>query len=88
MVCEPEDILGPFFGEKLAHFAQNGKKENFLLETKEKIVYASLSLQPKHIGQIARETNLPLPELTCLLLEMEMKHYIKQTAKNFYIYGL
>lgn len=85
MVCEPEDILLSFSSRKIASTDKRGKKENIFLETKEKIVYASLGLQPKHIGQIAEDTGLSLSELACLLLELEIKHYIKQTAKNYYI---
>ncbi len=85
MVCEPEDILLSFSSQKTAVSDKRGKKENIFLETKEKIVYASLSLQPKHIGQIAEDTGFPLSELAYLLLELEIKHYIKQTAKNYYI---
>lgn len=85
MACEPEDILLSFPSQKTAVSGKRGKKENIFLETKEKIVYASLSLQPKHIGRIAEDTGFPLSELAYLLLELEIKHYIKQTAKNYYI---
>lgn len=87
-VCEPEDILQIMLRKMPVSFCQNKKNQNFVLETKEKIVYANLSLQPKHIHQLSEETDIPLPELSCLLLEMEMKQYIKQTTKNFYIYRL
>lgn len=85
MVCEPEDILLSLSWQKAAKFDKSGKKENIFLETKEKIVYASLGLQPKHMEQLAEETGFSVPELACLLLEMELKHYIKQTTKNYYI---
>lgn len=85
MVCGPEDILLSFSSQKTMVSGKREKKENIFLETKEKIVYASLSLQPKHIGQIAEDTGIPLSELAYLLLELEIRHYIKQTAKNYYI---
>lgn len=83
LVSEPEDIILDF-AERL-NYKTKMKNEQVLLETKEKIVYASLSLQPKHVGQIAQETGLGLPELSCVLFQLEMKHYVKQSIKNFYI---
>ena len=56
-------------------------------ETKEKMVYACLGLQLKHIEQIYVETGIAMSELTSLLFNMEMKHYIKQPLKNYYIIG-
>lgn len=95
LVREPEDILQGFrsnfkcFKDKIA--LENSileKNKNLLLETKEKIVYACLGLQQKHIEQIYVETGISMSELTSLLFNMEMKHYIKQPLKNYYmIYG-
>ena len=92
LVRSADDILQYFKGKYVNFFAGNGgklliseKKQNLLLETNEKIVYACLSLHPKHIEQICTETGIDLPELTCLLFEMEMKHYIKQPLKNYYM---
>lgn len=86
LVCEPEDIMIEFANQ--LKFCSKNKKEQVLLETDEKIVYANLSLQPKHVEQIALETGFELPELTCVLFNLEMKHYIKQPNKNFYIKNL
>ena len=92
LVKEPEDILREF----RSNFQCSDKKmenkktileknKNLLLETKEKIVYACLGLQLKHIEQIYVETGISMSELTSLLFDMEMKHYIKQPLKNYYI---
>ena len=42
-------------------------------------------LRPKHIEELQTETEMDLPELTSLLFDMEMKHYIKQPLKNYFI---
>lgn len=92
LVREPEDILHGF-SEKFGIFAPKSGKENknfekntkLLLASREKIVYACLSLRPKHIEELQEETGLSLPELTSLLFDMEMKHYIKQPLKNYFI---
>lgn len=89
LVREPEDILQGF-SEKYAGFFAGNKKENknfekIILASREKIVYACLSLRPKHMEELMEETGISLPELTNLLFDMEMKHYIKQPLKNYFI---
>jgi len=89
LVREPEDILHGF-SEKFAAFFMNNQMKNrrsekILLASREKIVYACLSLRPKHIEELQTETGMEFPELTGLLFDMEMKHYIKQPLKNYYI---
>ena len=92
LVREPEDILMDFkdkIGKKVgSHMKKTPeiqKKPNLLLETEEKIVYACLSLHPKHVEQICSETGFSVSELTSLLFQMELKHYIKQPVKNYYM---
>ena len=92
LVKEPEDILHEFRSnfnclDKKMESEKTilQKNKNLLLETKEKIVYACLGLQLKHIEQIYVETGISMSELTSLLFDMEMKHYIKQPLKNYYI---
>lgn len=89
LVREPEDLLHGF-SEKFKNFVlkqENGNKnfEKILLASREKIVYACLSLRPKHMEELMEETGISLPELTSLLFDMEMKHYIKQPLKNYFI---
>jgi len=61
------------------------KKPKFLLASQEKIVYACLSLRPKHIEELQEETGISFPELSGLLFDLEVKHYIKQPLKNYFI---
>lgn len=89
LVREPEDILQGF-SEKYAGFFTGNKVKNrnfekIMLASREKIVYACLSLRPKHIEELMEETGISLPELTNLLFDMEMKQYIKQPLKNYFI---
>ncbi|MDF2590140.1 MAG: hypothetical protein K0S41_3981 [Anaerocolumna sp.] len=85
LVTEPKDILEDF-NLNYENNANEVKKIDKLLETKEKIVYANLSLLPKHMNEIAGETKLSIIELTEILLNLELKNYIKQTRKNYYSY--
>lgn len=63
------------------------KKENILNELayNEKIVYSCLSLDAKHIDCIINETKLPVSELLSILFSLELKGYIKQIIKGYYI---
>jgi len=89
LVREPEDILHGF-SEKFSGFVskkiiKNHCFEKNILASREKIVYACLSLRPKHIEELQEETGISLPELTGLLFDMEIKQYIKQPLKNYFI---
>ncbi|QHQ62065.1 DNA-protecting protein DprA [Anaerocolumna sedimenticola] len=85
MVTGPEDILDDY-GIIYKNCKNQMKKIDKLLETKEKIVYACLSFFPKHMNEIAGETNLSIMELTEILVNLELKNYIKQIRKNYYVY--
>ncbi|MCI9148606.1 MAG: DNA-protecting protein DprA [Hungatella sp.] len=83
IVTCPDDIL-EFFGiyrdQKLIVHEKN---ENGLAK-KEKMVYSCLDLQPKFIDRIVEECGLSLGECLTLLLELEMRGYIVQTAGHYY----
>jgi DNA processing protein len=84
LVTAPRDILE----ELLPNYKEttlNLKKNNKLLELEEKIVYASLCLEPKHIEDIALRTGLPMDLLMERLLRLELKGYVRQTMKNYYV---
>ncbi|MBH1941977.1 DNA-protecting protein DprA [Mobilitalea sibirica] len=84
LVTTPKDILEDFipnYGQKVVE----SKKNNKLLETKGKIVYACLSLEPKHIEEIALETNLPLDALMEQLVLLELQGFVRQAMKNYYV---
>lgn len=84
LVTEPKDILEDFF-LNYEKFEMDTKKNDKLLETHEKMVYDSLSFYPKHMNEIAGETNFCIYELSEILLSLELKNYIKQVRKNYYV---
>ena len=61
------------------------KKNINLLETLGKIVYASLSLEPKHFDEIAKLTKLTMDLLMEQLLLPELRGFARQTMKNYYV---
>ncbi len=85
LVTSPKDIIEDFSVNYVNTQKDNEKIDN-LLETNEKIVYASLSLQGKHINEIACETNISIIELTNILINLEIKNYIKEIRNNYYVY--
>jgi DNA protecting protein dprA len=83
LVNEAKDILEDFDFPIL-----NTKQEclqNLILESHEKIVYATLCLTPKHISEILSETGLDEGELFKVLLELEFKGYVRRTSFEYYI---
>jgi DNA processing protein len=85
LVSSPKDIVEDF-SVNYAYSLKENKKIDNLLETNEKIVYACLSLQGKHINEIANETNINIIELTNILINLEIKNYIKEIRNNYYVY--
>jgi DNA processing protein len=84
LVTSPKDILEdifPNYKQRIHDF----KKNNKFLELEEKIVYASLCLEPKHIEEIALQTGMTIDVLVERLLALELKGYIKQRMRNYYI---
>ncbi len=60
------------------------EKNNFLLEDAEKIVYAYLRLEPKHIDEILLSVDFSLPELMKILFSLEAKGIVYSPAGNYY----
>lgn len=84
-VTESADILT----ELLKHYPQASnmkklEKNNFLLEDAEKIVYAYLRLEPRHIEELLVSVDYPLPELMKILFSLEAKGVVYSPAGNYY----
>lgn len=84
LVTNTYDILEDF-NIICENYNKEMKKNNKLLETREKMVYACVSFIPKHINDIAYEADIGIGELASILLSLEFKNYIKQIRKNYYI---
>lgn len=84
LVQSPQDVLEDY-GIIMVDDSGIYKKNNNSLESNEKIVYASLSFIAKHMEEIILETNLKPEKLSEILLNLQLKGYIKQTHGNYYI---
>lgn len=85
MVSGSADILA----ELLQHYPEALKrkkieKNNFLLEDAEKIVYAYLRLEPRHLEELLLLVDYPLPKLMKILFSLEAKGIVYSPAGNYY----
>lgn len=55
------------------------------LESEEKLVYTCLDLYPKSLETMAQETGLSVTRLLTVVFELEMKGYIQEISKNYYV---
>lgn len=78
MLLEELGISGGIFQEKNTE----AKK---MLESLEDMVYSSVVLYPRNIGQIMDESGLSAQEVLETLVSLEIKGYIKEVSKNYYI---
>lgn len=84
ILLSPEDLmeeLGIFHKDKLEKMTEN----KIALESPKNIVYSCLDFQPKSLNQILNMTGLEVPVLVDILIELELRGYIKEISKNFYV---
>lgn len=88
LVTNPSDILQYYETNGLLlrrKRTKNLSKIKVSLESEEKMVYASLSLEPKEVNQIAKETALPAAMLMKQLFSLQKRGLVKEIGKNNYI---
>lgn len=56
-----------------------------MLEREENMVYSSLGLYPKSVDQLIQEVQLSASEMIRILTGLEIKGFIQQISKNYYI---
>lgn len=68
-------------------FCENQKKKEneILLERRENILYSCLSFNPKHVGDLAKETGMTISEVFDSLVELELQGFIREISKNYYV---
>ena len=75
------DALGMFYD---CSTEGRKKKIDVVLERTEKIVYASLSLEPAHISEIALKTGLGIQHTMEILTGLELKHVAVMAGNNYF----
>ncbi len=84
VVTKVQDILdglGLFYDTDVV---ERKKKINVMLETTEEIVYASLSLEPVHISQIAQKAGLEPVSAMEVLFSLQRKQLVQTVGNNYY----
>ena len=87
LVTEPGQILEELYemrGFELDVF----HKKDYLLDNKEKILYDCLGLEPKSMEDIVKETSLSVSETISILFRLELKGYIKQIYRGYYMISM
>lgn len=65
--------------------SRKGNKNKIMLETVEKLVYSKLDFFPRGREELLHETDLTSRELTEVLVSLQLKGYVIERSKNYYI---
>ena len=84
MTAGPESIMD-YFEISEPKFNISLENLNNLLETTEKIVYANLRCEPKHIDEIIQSSGLPATQVMKSLISLECRNLCKQVVQNYYV---
>lgn len=88
ILLSPEDLLA-----ELGIFEKSGKmkrekksnKNKIMLESAENLVYSKFDLYPRNREEILKMTGLSPQELAEILISLELKGYIVERPRNYYI---
>lgn len=84
LVTRPEEIL-EFLGVKSKKKGKDSIKNKIYLETKEEMVYASLSLEPKNVNTLAEELKMQQTEVMRCLLSLRKHGIIQELGNHYYV---
>lgn len=84
IVDNPKEIVENFHLNEIKCMKKM-KKNNILLDSPEKIVYANLSLMPKHLNEILAETKMLMSDVIGILVKLELDGFVRQTSPNCYV---
>ncbi len=85
LVTDVKDILDGLGIYLDMDMVERKKKTNILLETTEKMVYASLSLEPIHISELSAELDIGPGKLMETLFSLQKKGVAKMVGNNYFI---
>ncbi len=84
ILISPQDLLKDM-GIMSDKETKNLKENKNLLETAEKLVYGCLCFHPKSLNTLLEETGYPIPKLLNILTQLELRGYIEEISKNYYV---
>ena len=84
ILLSPKDLLEEL-GILGISGVQNVTDKKILLETKENIVYSCLDLHPRNVDWLIGKTGMSVAELLDILMQLELKGFIREISKNYYV---
>lgn len=87
ILLSPEDLLEEWGIAKNGTSQESKKKvkNEKMLESTEKLVYSCLGLYPKNLEQLVMETKLNIREVLEKLVSLELRGYVREISKNYYV---
>jgi DNA processing protein len=88
LVESVEDVLEEFNMIIPEHRTQNTEHRAQMVQNltaEERQIVAALSLEPKHIDSISIETRLAIPQVSSLLMMLEVKKFIRQLPGKMFV---
>lgn len=88
ILLSPEDLLNDLkitTSKEDGHIRKKTDKTEKVLETTENMLYSCLDLYPKSLNTLVQETKLAPAEVLDKLISLELKGYIQEISKNYYI---
>lgn len=84
ILLSPEELLQDLciISKKIS---KNIPENKIMLENTENLVYSCLDLFPKNLNQLTEEVRLPVQDLTEALITLELRGYIEEISKNYYV---
>ena len=84
ILLSPKDLLEEM-GILATYGEQSEGDKKILLETKENIVYSCLDLHPRNVDWMIGVTKMSVSELLDTLMQLELKGFIREISKNYYV---
>lgn len=84
ILISPEELLEDL---GIFHNYRSGKRaENkIMLESTENLVYSCLDFEPRNLSEILGQTKLQISVLLEILVALQLKGYIREVSKNYYV---
>ena len=79
------DIFDYLDRTKIQCKCEKNQNKNIFLATEEKMLYANLCFEPKHINVIAKESDMDIEQAIRVIFNLERKKIIRQTTVNYYV---
>ncbi len=84
ILLSPEDLMEELQIASTKE-VKNVESKKILLETRENIVYSCLDFYPRNLEELIQTTGLDISELMDGLMSLELKGFITEISKNYYV---